>query len=640
MTGRMFSDCLVTVHSNSNLEAAARCFPTTTITSTMAASPAMEKLRSMVATSAIHDGERDDEDYTGECLPGTRETYLKLLSEWADKGPLEMRVKWVNGVAGAGKTAMTRSFCDLLENTLHIPVASFFIWKSDGKRNTLRHLPATIASQLARSIPALVPSLERAINEDPFILQSAFKKQMNKLVIGPLLDARHIVKQERHVIIVVDGLDEVDMNGQQELLEFIPSFLSRLSSLPISLFITSRPESQITGAFNRPDLNSITSRLILEESEADILLFLLAKFKAINDAFAYLAKRYGEWPGQDVIPRMVKLSSGFFIWPTVAMGYIAATGQGMRHNDRLELVLSSSSVEPWKDNIDKLYRAILMAHAPRKPAELDQFKRRLALLCLPVETAGFFYSFEKHSFDCTNVPVRAVFGETLDEVWDSVADLSSLFKPKEHISDTESAPTLPTPSHRSFRDFTFNRSRCGDEFYYCSEQDLHAEVACEFVDVFNNGQVYKVHFISYGSMMLLTLVVKDFEFSGSLINTVGEFLQSHLKEAALTEGLGRRMDDASLVLIPSTWPLLAQVDLVTNLFEEVFRLALKPVSALPLLGYGANVESGISTGLRPSNVIVVQNSGVLQVPDRSRTALGCGLVALGPFPLFRMVHCR
>jgi len=449
----------------------------------------------MVATSAIHDGERGDEDYTGECLPGTREMYLKLLSDWADKGPSERRVEWVKGVAGAGKTAMTRSFCDLLENTLRLPVASFFIWKSDSKRNTLRHFPATIASQLARAIPALVPTLERAINGDPFLLQSSFKKQMNKLVINPLLDVCDVVKQGRHVVIVVDGLDEVDMNGQQELLEFIPYLLSRLSSLPVSLFITSRPESQITGAFNRPDLNAITSRLTLEESEADILLFLLAKFKAINDAFSYLAKRYGKWPSDDAIPKMVKLSSGFFIWPTVAMNYITATGQGMRHNERLELVLSSSSVEPWKDNIDKLYRAILMAHAPLNPADLDRFIRRLALLCLPVESAHFTIeaSFENRILDSSHPPLSAVFGETPEEVWDAVADLSSLFKPKDQLSD-DSSP-LPTPSHRSFRDFTFNRARCGDYFYYCNEQDLHAEVACKFIDAFNKGKACKVRFV-------------------------------------------------------------------------------------------------------------------------------------------------
>ena len=548
---------------------------TTTI---MAVSPAMEKLRSMVATSAIYDGDRDDEDYTGECLPGTRERYLQLLSEWADKGPSEKRVEWVNGVAGAGKTAMTRSFCDLLEATLHIPVASFFVWKSDGNRNTLRHFPATISSQLARAIPTLVSTLERAIDEDPFLLQSAFKKQMNKLVVLPLLDACDAVKRERHIIIVIDGVDELDFKGQQDLLDFIPQLLSQISSLPISLLVTSRPEPQITGAFNRRKLDSITSRITLEESEADILLFLIAKFEEINEAFPYLAKRYGRWPSEGVIKTMVRLSSGFFIWPSVAMGYIAATGQGLRHNDRLELVLSSSSVEPWKDNIDKLYRAILIAHAPRNPSEFDRFKRRLALLCLPVAAALFVDNVVDDTVNCGDAPIRAVFEQTLEDVWDSVADLASIFSPRQPLSGGQSP--LPILSHRSFRDFSFNRARCGDDFYYRSEQDLQAEVVEKFILSFNIKQTFEVCSCRRLREHLANLsAVKSAEFNGRAIANMRGFVESHCKEAAKGE-LGRCMDDIYLEHIPTSWPLLVQAFLVQNLYEGLYVISAEPVSRL------------------------------------------------------------
>jgi len=467
----------------------------------MTTSPAMEKLYSMVATSALYNGKRND-DYTGECHEGTREKYLGDLTDWADNGPSKQRVQWVRAVAGAGKTAMLRTFCTKLKPKASITSASFFVWKNDPSRNNLDQFPATIASQLCRSIPALVSHVEMAIHNDPFLLKFTFEEQMEQLVIVPLLNIVDVVKENRHIIIVIDGVDELDTKGQQDLLKFIPLLLSKLSSLPISILVSSRPEPQIVGAFNRSNLNSITFRITLEESPADILHFIVAKFKEINDAFPYLAKRYGQWPNDNIIAIMCNMSSGFFIWPAVAMGYIAATGQGMRHNERLELVLSSSSVEPWKENIDKLYRAILMAHTPRNPAELDRFKRRLALLCLPVQAGKFVHQPYKTIVDASNVLIHAVFEDTLDGVWDSMDDLASLFSPRAPPSPNQSP--LPALSHRSFRDFAFNRNRSGDDLYYRSEEELNAEVVCKFFEFFNSGRAYEVRSVVHSAMLLLT----------------------------------------------------------------------------------------------------------------------------------------
>ena len=75
----------------------------------------MKKLQNMVATSAIHNGARDEEDYTGVCHEGTREEYLRDLETSADKAPIDRRINWANAIADAGKTAMLRTFCQLLE---------------------------------------------------------------------------------------------------------------------------------------------------------------------------------------------------------------------------------------------------------------------------------------------------------------------------------------------------------------------------------------------------------------------------------------------------------------------------------------------------------------------------------------------
>jgi len=548
----------------------------------MAASPAMEKLHKMVATSAIHDGERDvKSDHTGVCHPGTREEHLENLKVWADSVPPETRLEWVHAIAGTGKTAMFRSFCIELEEKSGFPSISFFAWEGDGRRNTLKHFPATITYQLCRRIPALIPHIEKAINEDPLLLQSAFKKQMEKLVIRPLLDCSHTIKDERHLIIVVDGLDELDAKGQAEMFDFIPHFLSRLSSFPISLLVSSRPDPQIVGAFNHPKLASITRACILGTSDADIRKFLDDKFEDIILRHPYLLIEHGvKWPSQEKRETMVRQSSGLFIWPTVAIGHIDKVEKGLGHNKRLEQVLSSADPKPWVGSpLDKLYRAILEAHAPedRTSFEFWRFKRRLALICV-IDLGNFVAIWGGQKFDWSDALVRALFGESLDDLWDSVAGLSSLLSPRKPLSHRNS----PTPGvlHHSLRDFTFNKARCGEELYYSSEENLHAEIACKVIKSFDTRQAFQVKDSAQNNSLSNTFAKSAAELGVWFIALVGRLLEIHLKEAGVKNELGCCMDDITLDIIPPSWPLVTQVFVAVALFGDLYRVAQYPVSEL------------------------------------------------------------
>jgi len=542
-------------------------------------------LRGMVATSAIHDGKRDKEDYTDVCHPGTREDQLKDLEAWAEDAPTDERVRWANAIAGAGKTAMFRTLCAMLEEQSGLPQVSFFVWKGDTRRNSLDHFPATIAAQLCRRISALIPYVEKAINEDSFLLQSTFKKQMDKLVIRPLLDACDAIKNERHLIIVVDGIDELDEMGQTQFLNFVPDFLSRLSSLPISLLVSSRPDAGIVAAFKHPKLATITKAIRLGASDKDICKFIDDKFDDINLRYTYLEKQYGcKWPNQEKRAIMVRQSSGLFIWPVVAFGHIDKVEKGLRHNERLEQVLSSAHPKIWVASpLDNLYRTILEAHAPEEPTELSRFNRRLALLCLPVDLGKFVWLARLNTpiLDWTDTPVRAVFGETVDEIWDSMDGLSSLFSPRSPLTVGE----LPTPgiSHRSLRDFTFNRARCGDKFYYSSEPQLHTEVACKIIKFFNKKQAYQVSYMAGILSVADTFIAKSCaEMSGSFIERASKFLTPHLEGAALSEELVCCMDDVTLDSIPTTWPLVTQTYLISKLLSGLYTLAKSSVSKVIL----------------------------------------------------------
>ena len=68
--------------------------------------------------------------------------------------------------------------------------------------------------------------------------------------------------------------------------------------------------------------------------------------------------------------------------------------------------------------------------------------------------------------------------------------------------------------------------------------------------------------------------------SAQFIGCAGEFLESHLKEAAGFDELGRCMDDIMLEFIPHTWPLATQVFLIVRLYDGLYRLADNFVSGL------------------------------------------------------------
>ena len=75
------------------------------------------------------------------------------------------------------------------------------------------------------------------------------------------------------------------------------------------------------------------------------------------------------------------------------------------------------------------------------------------------------------------------------------------------------------------------------------------------------------------------LVKASAEMGARIIDRVGELLNFHLDEAAVTAELGCCMDDIMLDYIPPSWPLVTQVFTIVNLFGGLYKVAESPVSA-------------------------------------------------------------
>ena len=144
-------------------------------------------------------------------------------------------ILWLNGAAGAGKSAIARSIVSLcLER--NIPIASFFFFRTDNTRNTIQPVVATLVHQLIQQIPNILAIVIPKIQSDPLIFAKSLETQLQYLVFGPLqqLHERYSLTT---TVLLFDGIDECDGNDNQTLLvQLIAGFLIN-QDLTINVFL-------------------------------------------------------------------------------------------------------------------------------------------------------------------------------------------------------------------------------------------------------------------------------------------------------------------------------------------------------------------------------------------------------------------
>ena len=88
---------------------------------------------------------------------------------------------WLNGAAGAGKSAIARSIVALCL-ARNIPIARFFFFRTDPTRNTLQPVVATLVYQLIIQLPHLRAIVIPRVEFDPLIFTKSLETQLRYLV--------------------------------------------------------------------------------------------------------------------------------------------------------------------------------------------------------------------------------------------------------------------------------------------------------------------------------------------------------------------------------------------------------------------------------------------------------------------------
>ena len=251
-------------------------------------------------------------------------------------------ILWLYGPAGAGKTAIAHDIaqrCDLKKLLL----AGFFFSRADSARSNAKSFIATISYQIAINIPGTRDMIVATMEQDPLILTRSLEAQVAALIVKPLrerLDAGYFNATTSRRLIIVDGLDECDTPAVQCSILQVISHIFHEYHLPLLILVASRPERHLAHSFTTGTLPKIHTTLALDytyKPDDDIRLFLTDNFTQIKDAHPMRRYLDHSWPSIDVVERLVKKSSGQFIYASTVVKYVSS----LRHQpaDRLNVVL-------------------------------------------------------------------------------------------------------------------------------------------------------------------------------------------------------------------------------------------------------------------------------------------------------------
>ena len=223
---------------------------------------------------------------------------------------------------------------------------------------------STLVYQLVLAIPEIKDAVNKALQDDRFLLSRSLDVQAQSLITKPLNDlllasnSKNVFQNPRPRLIIVDGLDECGQTNNQRCVLDVLSTVTMALRYPLLFLVASRPEQVIRDSFSKESMCSITTRLALDDTykpNADIDRFLRSKFREIKTNHPARADIQSGWPSDKDIRRLVKRSSGQFIYASTVVKFVESTSH-LPH-ERLGVVfgLATPEIDTPFSELDALY---------------------------------------------------------------------------------------------------------------------------------------------------------------------------------------------------------------------------------------------------------------------------------------------
>ncbi|CAI6101036.1 unnamed protein product [Clonostachys chloroleuca] len=411
-----------------------------------------------VASGAAFDSCEEGRNPT--CLPNTRVELLQQLSTWADD-PESEAIFWLNGMAGTGKSTISRTMARDLTRKGRLG-ASFFFKRGEGDRGNMARFVTSIAADVVAREPAISQHVKKTLDEDPGIVKKTLKEQFDKLIFQPFSKIPN--RTGEPIVLVVDALDECENDDDIRTMIELFSTAKKLRNLQLKTFLTSRPELPIRLGFHvikgkYQDL--ILHDIPLSIIEHDLQVFLEYKTSEIRDEYNATVSKdrqlTPDWPGELKITSLVQMAVPLFIFAATTCRFLADRRCGSPSN-RLETVLQYQT-KSQESKLDATYLPVLEQQLVglsnrEKTQVLSQFRLVIGSIIIlerPLSTSAL-------------AEILFIKQETVDIRLDLLHSVLSV------PASSEEPVRL---FHLSFRDFLLDQDKRDNHAFWIDERDTH-----------------------------------------------------------------------------------------------------------------------------------------------------------------------
>jgi hypothetical protein len=400
------------------------------------------------------------------CHPGTRIELRHQIIHWSED-PSGKPMFWLNGMAGTGKSTVSRTIAQAFHDTGRLG-ASFFFKRGEGDRGNASKFFTTIASQMARRVPRLAPYIKAAVDGEPEIGHKSLQEQFEKLILTPLSK----MEEKDTKLIVIDALDECENIGHVRM---IINLFSQFSKTRIRVYMTSRPEFYIRLGFKEISKETYQD-FILQDIPPQIIKHDITAF--IETELERIRKQNSDrlpsdWPGEKTIQQLVNMAVPLFIFAATICRFIS--DPRWNPNKRL-LNLLEYQIASQADRLDGTYLPVL-----------DQLLVGLNNSDRESMIAEFQYIIGSMIVLANPLSARAL--ANLLDIEKEIVDY--------RLDSLNSVLVIPIDDspvrilHLSFHDFLLDRTKCGKNPFWVDEQKTHAALAVKCLDLLMNTECIK-----------------------------------------------------------------------------------------------------------------------------------------------------
>ena len=271
----------------------------------------------------------DIDYYLKSFQEGTREWVFDRVQNWLDDRSSQNRVMVISGNAGMGKSVISAVICKRMQEAGRLS-GSHFCQYNNVRYRKPQLMIQSLACHLSHTLPeykrVLVKQLSRNVGTD---LNNMGVEELFALLFKEPFSA--VGDPGRNMLMVIDGLDESEYQGRNELLDVIANQFCKLP-IWIRFLVTTRPALNITEKLKH--LRPLELKSNDEENVEDVRVFCLKRLENV----VKLAN-LGE-----VVERLVLKSEGLMLYAHFFLMSITGNASIFHERDlvgRLPLGISS-----------------------------------------------------------------------------------------------------------------------------------------------------------------------------------------------------------------------------------------------------------------------------------------------------------